>query len=179
MEIHNHRLVCARQLSSPNVSARSKEGDISLLIIHNISLPPGQYGGSHIDDLFCNQLDCSAHEFFEEIKDLRVSSHLLIQRGGEITQYVPFDRKAWHAGISSFQEREECNEFSIGIELEGCDDENFTAEQYVQLGLVTNALMVEYPAIKTDRIVGHSDVAPDRKTDPGPMFDWEKYRKAI
>ena len=179
MEILNHRLTCARQLSSPNTSSRIEEGDISLLIIHNISLPPGQYGGSHIDDLFCNQLDCSVHEFFEEIKDLRVSSHLLIQRGGEITQYVPFNRKAWHAGISSFQEREECNEFSIGIEMEGCDEEAFTAIQYEQLAAVTTTLMAQYPAIKADRIVGHSDVAPGRKTDPGPMFDWEKYLGVI
>jgi N-acetyl-anhydromuramoyl-L-alanine amidase len=179
MEVHKHLLSCARQLSSPNCSARPEGEEISLLVIHNISLPPGNYGGPYIDHLFCNQLDCTVHAFFEEIKDLRVSSHLLIQRDGEVTQYVPFDRKAWHAGKSSFQGREECNDFSIGIELEGCDDEAFTTEQYEKLAKISHELMLRYPSIKSDNIVGHSDIAPGRKTDPGTMLDWHRYRQAL
>lgn len=179
MKVDKHRFSGVRQLESPNFSARPDDAKISLLVIHNISLPPGEYGGSYIDDLFCNQLDCSSHVFFEEIKGLEVSSHLLIKRNGEVTQYVPFDKQAWHAGQSNFQGREKCNEFSIGIELEGCDDDIFTPEQYQQLVVVSKALLAQYPAITLDRITGHSDIAPGRKTDPGPLFDWESYRQSL
>lgn len=169
----------ARQEPSPNFSERPPGEGPSLLVIHNISLPPGQFGGAFIDDFFCNRLDCSLHAFFEEIREMRVSAHLLIRRDGELVQYVPFDKKAWHAGKSCFQGREECNEFSIGIELEGSDFTPFTARQYAALREVTLALMREYPGITPDRITGHSDIAPGRKTDPGPRFDWTVYRRSL
>jgi AmpD protein len=165
----------ARLVESPNCSARPPATIIDLLVIHNISLPPGEFGTGCVDELFCNRLDSKAHPFFEEISDLRVSAHLLIDRNGEVTQYVPFDCQAWHAGQSEFQGRQRCNEFSIGIELEGTDHEVFTPRQYDRLGSVSRALMQSYPAITADRIVGHSDIAPGRKTDPGPCFDWDYY----
>ncbi|MDT8397204.1 MAG: 1,6-anhydro-N-acetylmuramyl-L-alanine amidase AmpD [Pseudomonadales bacterium] len=177
--IVDHWLEGVRRVPSPNQSARPPGEEPSLLVIHNISLPPGCYGGPHIDALFCNTLDCSVHEFFNEIKDLRVSAHLLIRRDGELVQYVPFDRKAWHAGKSVYAGREECNEFSIGIELEGCDDEGFTDRQYEQLQAVTCSLMASYPGLGPDRIAGHADIAPGRKTDPGPAFDWRRYRASL
>jgi N-acetyl-anhydromuramoyl-L-alanine amidase len=178
MKIIGHRLDYARQLDSPNCSER---GDIliDLLVIHNISLPPGQFGGTHIDQLFCNELDCNEHEFFKELDGLHVSSHLLIRRDGEIVQYVPFNMQAWHAGISVYQGRERCNEFSIGIELEGTDHEEFTDAQYSALIAVTRALFDAYPTMSEDKIAGHSDIAPERKTDPGPFFDWQRYREGL
>lgn len=179
MEIKDHLLVSARQLASPNFSLRPDNEHISLLVIHNISLPPGEFGGPYIDDLFCNRLDCNAHPYFDDLRDLKVSSHLLINRAGQVTQYVPFHLKAHHAGVSSFAGREQCNDFSIGIELEGIDDQAFTAEQYVSLGQVTRQLMLAYPDITPDRITGHSDIAPGRKTDPGPCFDWQRYRALL
>ncbi len=178
MKIINHCFDKARSLSSPNCSARVGD-EISLLVIHNISLPPGEFGGPYIDDLFCNRLDCEKHEFFAGLADLKVSSHLLIRRDGELVQYVPFDLKAWHAGISNFRGREECNEFSIGIELEGADDREFTDLQYECLTKVTRELLREYPELTKENIVGHSDIAPGRKTDPGPCFDWERLRGAL
>jgi len=179
MDIKNHLLTTARFLASPNHGVRQDEGDISLLVIHNISLPPGEFGGPYIDDLFCNRLDCRVHPFFDDIKDLRVSSHLLINRQGKVTQYVPFNLKAHHAGVSCFEGRDQCNEFSIGIELEGTDDCDFTDAQYSALARVTRLLLQAYPAITTDRITGHSDIAPGRKTDPGPHFDWTRYRHLL
>lgn len=178
-QIQEHRLGWALQIPSPNCSDRMEQDDISLLVIHNISLPPGQFGGSHIDALFCNQLDSQAHPYFATICELRVSAHLLIRRDGAVVQYVPFNRKAWHAGKSSFAGREECNEYSIGIELEGTDDLPFTDRQYEQLARVTRVLMEAYPRITSERIAGHSDIAPGRKTDPGPCFDWVRYRALI
>lgn len=178
MKIIDHRLENARQQDSPNCSDRGS-AEVSLLVIHNISLPPGKYGGTYIDELFCNTLDCSQHEFFAELKDLKVSSHLLIRRDGEIVQYVPFNKQAWHAGVSSFEGHEQCNQFSIGIELEGTDEEEFTDVQYQVLISVTNELLKTYPKLLKDRIVGHSDIAPKRKTDPGPCFDWQYYRKSL
>ena len=177
--ISNHFLHPARQLVSPNQSDREPANEISLLVIHNISLPPGNFGGGYVDDLFCNCLDCSVHPFFAEIAQLRVSAHLLIERDGRVTQYVPFNCKAWHAGQSCFEGRESCNDFSIGIELEGTDDSSFTDVQYDALAAITRLLIEEYPAISVDRIVGHSDIAPGRKTDPGQQFDWQKYRGAV
>lgn len=163
-------------MPSPNHSARPENTDIELLVIHNISLPPGEFGTACIDQLFCNELDCDAHPFFDGLRELRVSSHLLIDRRGEVRQYVAFDQQAWHAGQSCFDGRERCNEFSIGIELEGTDDCKFTVAQYQTLVAVTRLLMASYPALSVQGIVGHSDIAPGRKTDPGPCFDWDFYR---
>ena len=163
---------------SPNSSDR-KSNEVSLLVIHNISLPPGNYGGDHIEKFFTNQLDHAVHPYFQDIADLKVSSHLLIKRDGSITQFVPFDKKAWHAGISTFRGREDCNEFSIGIELEGTDESKYEKEQYESLISVTKELMSFFPDIKKDTIVGHSDIAPDRKTDPGKSFDWNYFRSNL
>lgn len=178
-QIQEHLLSWALQITSPNHSERPDPSDISLLVIHNISLPPGQFGGSHIDELFCNRLDGLAHPYFADICELRVSAHLLIRRDGIVVQYVPFNRKAWHAGASIFAGRPECNEYSIGVELEGTDDLPFTDQQYRQLAQVTRLLMAAYPAITPARIAGHSEIAPGRKTDPGPCFDWARYRGLI
>ena len=163
---------------SPNSSDR-KSNEVSLLVIHNISLPPGNYGGDHIEKFFTNQLDHEEHPYFQDIADLKVSSHLLIKRDGSITQFVPFNKKAWHAGISTFRGREDCNEFSIGIELEGTDESKYEKEQYESLISVTKELMSFFPDIKKDTIVGHSDIAPDRKTDPGKSFDWNYFRSNL
>jgi N-acetyl-anhydromuramoyl-L-alanine amidase len=169
----------ARKVESPNFNQRAVGEAVDLLVIHNISLPPGQFGTGCVEQFFCNQLDHSAHPFFTEIKSLQVSSHLLIERSGEVIQFVSFDDRAWHAGLSCFQGRESCNDFSIGIELEGTDDTPYTDEQYRQLALVTRVIQNSYPAITTDRIAGHSDIAPERKTDPGPAFDWERFRREL
>lgn len=177
--INDSLLVGASYVESPNQSDRSDAQAIDLLVIHNISLPPGQYGTGCVDQLFCNSLDSSMHPFFEEIAELRVSAHLLIDRLGNVTQFVPFFKKAWHAGDSVFEDRPNCNDYSVGIELEGTDFEPFTDEQYQSLLLVTKLLLEEYPCLNSDRIVGHSDVAPGRKTDPGPYFDWSRFRQAL
>jgi len=159
---------------SPNQDERPADGEISLLVIHGISLPPGEYGGPYIEQLFTNRLDAAAHPFFASIDGLKVSSHLLVRRDGEVIQFVPFHRRAWHAGESRFQDRMRCNDFSIGIELEGTDTDPYSAEQYTQLADLIECLMRNYPAISRERITGHSDIAPNRKTDPGPAFDWAK-----
>lgn len=172
-------LPAARHVASPNFSERPAGTAIDVLVIHNISLPPGEFGGCWIDDLFCNQLDPSAHPYFRDIVDLRVSAHALIDRQGQLTQYVAFDKKAWHAGQSCFSGRQQCNDFSIGIELEGCDDQPFTDAQYQCLIALTRHLQDVYPAITSEHIVGHSDIAPGRKTDPGPCFDWRRYKEAL
>jgi AmpD protein len=164
---------------SPNCNNRPEPADISLLVIHNISLPPGEYGGSCIRDFFCNQLDCSAHSYFEQLREVEVSAHLLIERTGKVVQFVPFGQRAWHAGESVFAGRGNCNDFSIGIELEGTDDQPYTDSQYEGLASVTRLLMQAYPRITAQRIVGHSDIAPLRKTDPGPAFDWSRYRSLL
>ncbi len=169
----------ARQLNSPNFDERPDSTEVSLLVIHGISLPPKCYGGSYIDQLFTNCLDPKEHEYFAEIYHLRVSSHLLISRQGELTQYVPFTKRAWHAGHSEFEGRQVCNDFSIGIELEGCDNEEYTDEQYETLSEVTNIICTHWQAITKDRIVGHSDIAPGRKTDPGPAFDWQRFLSMV
>ena len=172
-------LLPARHSLSPNHNARDPEIDISLLVIHNISLPPGEFGTGCVEDFFCNRLDHSSHSFFEEIRDLRVSAHFLIDRDGQVTQFVPTIARAWHAGISSFEGREACNDFSIGIELEGTDDQPYTDQQYTTLQAVTEALMRRHKQITPDRITGHSDIAPERKTDPGPSFEWSRYRQGL
>ena len=164
----------ARQVPSPNHNKRSRPEDISLLVIHNITLPPNEFGTPWIDALFTNQLPKEEHPFFAEICHLKVSSHLLIRRTGEIVQYVPFHLRAWHAGISAYQGRETCNDFSIGIEMEGTDDQAFTEVQYIQLEQVIAQLLKTYPSLKKQHITGHEHIAPDRKTDPGACFDWHR-----
>ena len=164
---------------SPNSNERPPGCKVDLLVIHNISLPPGQFGGGYIEQLFSNTLDPGEHAYFSEIAHLQVSPHLLIDRRGALTQFVPFTARAWHAGASSFQGRENCNDFSIGIELEGADDIPYSDLQYTQLVEITRTLMACFPGITRERIVGHSDIAPGRKTDPGPAFDWQKYHRAL
>jgi len=172
-------LVPVRRQPSANYDERPDGAAVELLVIHGISLPPGEFGGPWIDALFTNRLDPAAHSYFREICTLRVSAHVLIRRDGEVVQYVSFDHRAWHAGQSCFAGRERCNDFSIGIELEGCDDRPYDDAQYISLAAVTRALMQRYPAIDLTHIVGHSDIAPGRKTDPGPCFDWPRYRALL
>lgn len=179
VDLATHRLDTARHRDSPHADARPDEQDISLLVIHAIALPPQTFGGPWIDDLFMGRLDCDAHPWFDGLRGLRVSAHGCIFRDGTITQYVPFNRRAWHAGKSAFEGRETCNDYSIGIELEGCDDEPFTDAQYATLGEATRALLAAYPQLSAERIAGHADIAPGRKTDPGPQFDWSRYRALI
>lgn len=164
---------------SPNHDERPSGTLIDLLVIHNISLPPGEFTGDWIDDFFLNQLDPTAHPYFAIIAEMRVSAHLLIRRDGRLIQYVPYEQRAWHAGTSCFNGRERCNDYSIGIELEGDDMTPFTEAQYRVLADCTRRLQVRYPAITPERIIGHSDIAPDRKTDPGPAFDWDDYRERL
>lgn len=159
-------------MPSPNFDERPLGCDVELVVVHNISLPPGEFGGPHIDALFTNTLDPRAHSYFPDIAHLRVSTHLLIGRDGRVTQYVPFSRRAWHAGESCFQDRTRCNDFSVGIELEGADHVPFEEMQYQRLAEVIRVIRAEWPGITWERIVGHSDIAPQRKTDPGPAFDW-------
>ena len=168
-----------RRVPSPNFNCRPQGAQVSLLVIHNISLPPGQFGGEHICNFFTNRLDCQVHPFFAEIAGLQVSAHFLIDRAGEITQFVPVHERAWHAGESCFQEQDNCNDFSLGIELEGADDVPYTDSQYESLARLTGQLIRMYPAITPERIVGHSDIAPGRKTDPGPAFDWPRYKAQL
>lgn len=162
-------------IASSNCDDRPVGAVIDLLVIHGISLPPGKFGGDAIQALFTNQLDPTAHPYFQTIAHLKVSAHVLILRDGEVIQFVPFQKRAWHAGESSFQERKRCNDFSIGIELEGADTVPYEPIQYRRLAELTRVLMRFYPGITPQRIVGHSDIAPGRKTDPGPAFDWQYF----
>ena len=164
-----------KRVFSPNFDERPDGEDISLLVIHGISLPPGEFGGDYIDQLFMNTLDANEHPCFTEVASNKVSSHILINRAGEITQYVPFSKRAWHAGKSSFNGRQRCNDFSIGIELEGCDEQPYTDDQYKQLAILTRLFMSQWPGINKETITGHCHISPGRKTDPGPLFDWKKY----
>lgn len=158
---------------SPYCDERPIGMEIELLVIHGISLPPGEFGGPFIEQLFTGRLNNDIHPYFATIAHLRVSAHVLIRRNGEITQYVPFSQRAWHAGVSHFAGRSACNDFSIGIELEGCDDVPYTNVQYEKLAQVILMLQDTWPRLTQEKIVGHSDIAPGRKTDPGPSFDWE------
>ena len=169
----------ARQHLSPNCDARPDQSDITLIVIHGISLPPGKYGSNYIDQLFCNLLDENEHPYFKEIADLKVSSHLLIRRDGELVQYVPLQKRAWHAGVSCFENRECCNDFSIGIELEGEDEIPYEESQYQVLAQVIRQLIKVYPKLNKNSIVGHSDIAPGRKTDPGEAFDWQMLKSLL
>jgi len=165
--------------TSPNQDERPEKEEVNLLVIHNISLPPGVFGGSEIKDFFLNQLEVKQHHYFQQISHLKVSTHLLIQRDGKVIQFVPFHKRAWHAGESSFQGKNQCNDFSIGIELEGLDTIPYTQTQYQQLIGCTDAIMQAFPQIQLDQIVGHEDIAPGRKTDPGPQFDWQYYKSKL
>ncbi|MGZ0785255.1 1,6-anhydro-N-acetylmuramyl-L-alanine amidase AmpD [Pseudomonas sp. TKO26] len=167
-----------RHCPSVNFNERPA-GEISLLVIHNISLPPGQFGTGKVQEFFQNRLDVTEHPYFAGIADLRVSAHFLIERDGAVTQFVSCLDRAWHAGVSSFEGRDTCNDFSLGIELEGTDELPFTEAQYRSLNALTEQLQAVYSAITTQRICGHSDIAPGRKTDPGPAFDWARYRAAL
>ena len=162
----------ARQCPSPNQDARPAGWEPELIVIHGISLPPGQFGGHEIELLFTNSLDWDAHPYFQEIRGLEVSSHLLIRRDGELLQFVPFGDRAWHAGDSCFRGRDACNDYSIGIELEGEDETPYEERQYATLTATLQALLAAYPQLAARRIAAHSDIAPGRKTDPGPAFDW-------
>lgn len=179
MMIVNGRLQEARWLASPNFGTRPQQGDISLVVVHNISLPPGQFGNGYVEQFFTNRLDVTADPYFETIAELKVSSHLFIQRDGSCIQFVNFEDRAWHAGVSEFSGRENCNDYSIGIELEGTDDMPYTEAQYQALTEVTLALLGYYPKINMERITGHENIAPGRKTDPGPAFDWPKYQAML
>ncbi len=169
----------AHYLASPNFDERPPGQPMDLLVIHNISLPPNEFGGPYIEQLFTNCLDPEGHAYFRDICHLQVSSHLLIRRNGEVIQFVPFHKRAWHAGASCFRERTRCNDFSVGIELEGADDIPYEDVQYAKLIAVSHCLLQAYPQITLDNIVGHSDIAPGRKTDPGSAFDWSRYRAGL
>ena len=186
LSIQHGWLSNARRVTSPFFNSRpskqvehTSQAEVSLLVIHNISLPPNQFGSDDVERLFTGTIDASKHPFFETIKQLQVSAHLFIRRDGELVQFVPFCERAWHAGVSSFQGHTGCNDFSIGIELEGTDDLPFTDAQYEQLTDVTKSIQFHYPAISLGRIVGHNDIAPGRKTDPGLFFDWPRFRLGI
>ncbi len=179
MKIVNHWLQEVQHLISPNSDARPDPDDIRLIVVHCISLPPEQFGGPYINQLFCNQLNADEHPYFSEIADLTVSAHLLIRREGEIIQFVGFDQRAWHAGLSIFQGRERCNDFSIGIELEGSVNQGYTEVQYQLLSQVILELLQYYPELSSENIVGHCDIAPERKADPGPHFDWGKLQTLL
>ena len=172
-------LLTARQVPSPNSDERPEGCAVGLIVIHGISLPPGDFGGPWIDDLFQNRLDGTAHPYFRELAHLRVSAHLIIRRDGELVQYVDLHKRAWHAGISSFQGREICNDFAIGVELEGTDRIPYEDVQYRVLAETAREIGARFPAIGPESIVGHSDIAPGRKTDPGPAFDWGRFRTLV
>lgn len=169
----------AEHRPSAHFNARPAGADISLLVIHNISLPPGQFGTGHIQDFFLGSLDVHAHPYFDQIAELRVSAHFLIERDGKITQFVSCLDRAWHAGQSCFAGRDNCNDFSLGVELEGTDCQPYTQQQYASLVTLTQALRLAFPLISLERITGHEHIAPGRKTDPGPCFDWMHYRKQL
>lgn len=179
LEIEQGWLAAAARCQSPNCDARPDGAVVDTLVVHGISLPPGRFGGGYVDALFSNRLDAAAHPYFAEVAALRVSAHALIDRTGAITQYVNFDARAWHAGRSCFGGRARVNDFAVGVELEGTDDCPYTPAQYHQLGRLAAALLRYYPAITRSRIVGHSDIAPGRKTDPGPAFDWRWFDREL
>ncbi len=179
LRIENGVIVGARQVASPNFDARPQGTVPELIVVHGISLPPGEFGGPYIEHLFTNTLPCDAHPYFAEIAGLRVSSHVVIGRDGALTQYVNLNERAWHAGQSAYCGREKCNDFSVGIELEGSDNVRYEPTQYRQLAALIAALCTAFETLSPQRLVGHSDIAPGRKTDPGPAFDWPKARRMI
>jgi len=169
--ITDHRLDIAKKIPSDNYNQRPDKIEITLVVIHNISLPPGEFGNTYIEDFFTNKLQTNKHNYFKTLEDVKVSAHLLIKRDGSIVQFVDFNQRAWHAGQSSFNQVEDCNNYSIGIELEGTDDSAYETPQYTSLNLVLSILKSHYPI--TD-IRGHNEISPGRKTDPGPAFEWSK-----
>jgi AmpD protein len=179
IDVESGLLQGARQIASPNYDSRPPGVEADLIVVHGISLPPGEFGGAWIDRLFTNSLPAEAHPYFAEMCALRVSSHVVLNRQGAVTQYVKFTDRAWHAGKSMYQGREACNDFSVGIELEGTDTTPYEAAQYHALADVVAVLCSTYPRLSPDRLVGHSDIAPGRKTDPGPAFDWPRARRLI
>ena len=172
-------VVGVRRVLSPNHDERPAGSELGLIVVHGISLPPGEYGNGWIDRFFCNDLPADAHPYFATIQNLTVSSHVLIARDGTLTQYVPFDRRAWHAGKSQYCGRPACNDFSVGIELEGTDEEPYDDRQYAALADLVTALQRAYPSLADGWIAGHSDIAPGRKTDPGPAFDWRRVERDL
>ncbi|MDO6562905.1 1,6-anhydro-N-acetylmuramyl-L-alanine amidase AmpD [Amphritea sp. 1_MG-2023] len=172
-------LTRAEQCRSANFNQRPPGQTPRLLVIHNISLPPGKFGGGYIQDFFLNRLDTTADPYFTTIEALQVSAHLLIERGGQMVQFVSFDQRAWHAGQSSYRGCDNCNDFSIGIELEGADDIPYTEQQYQQLARVTAALLRYYPDLTAEQIAGHAEIAPQRKTDPGAAFNWRYFSQHL
>lgn len=177
-QVVDGELIGARQIASTNFNQRPENTEIQLLVIHNISLPPSQFGGGYIEQFFQNQLDWSVHPYFKTIEGMQVSAHLLILRTGEVLQFVNFKNRAWHAGRSSYLAKVECNDYSIGIELEGSDDTDFEEVQYQTLSKVVATLQDAYPKIGP-HLAGHSDIAPGRKTDPGPHFQWQYFREML
>lgn len=168
-----------RRVVSPNQDERPAAAELGLIVVHGISLPPGEFGNGWIDRFFCNDLPADAHPYFATICNVTVSAHVLVARDGTPTQYVPFDRRAWHAGRSEYCGRNACNDFSVGIELEGTDDLAYASEQYRVLAELIAALRRAYPSLARAEIVGHNDIAPGRKTDPGPAFDWSELRRRL
>ena len=168
-----------RQVLSPHFDARPPGTVADLIVIHGISLPPGEFGGAFIDQLFTGNLDPQAHPYFRDVAGKRVSAHVLIRRDGGVVQYVPFQARAWHAGQSQYEGRAVCNDFSVGIELEGTDDLPYEDPQYESLAHLIRALLAAYPSLSSERVVGHCDIAPGRKTDPGRAFDWKRLRRSI
>ncbi len=166
----------ARHCPSPNFESRPADAVVDLLVVHNISLPPDEFGHHYIEDLFLNRLDCSAHPYFERLRELKVSAHFLIRRDGELLQFVSASDRAWHAGVSRFRQRERCNDFSIGVELEGSDLRAFEDVQYEVLARLIRALARRYPL---QNVTGHEQIAPGRKTDPGPFFDWQRLARML
>ncbi len=179
MKIENHWLSQATKVPSPNFDERPMDEELSLIVVHCISLPPGQFEGTYIDQLFCNQLNPDVHPYFKEIYQIKVSAHLLIRRCGEIVQYVAFNKRAWHAGVSEYNGKTKCNDYSIGIELEGTEAQEYTEKQYQQLTTVIKALLNRYPNLSAQHIRGHSEIAPDRKTDPGESFNWLRLKSNL
>ena len=169
----------AKQCPSEHFNQRTQNTDIELLVIHNISLPAGNFSNNYVEDLFCGNLDTSAHTSFIDLKGVRVSAHLFIRRNAQVIQFVNFEERAWHAGKSTFKGRSNCNDFSIGIEMEGTDTQLYSERQYQTLIQVTQQIMRCYPKISVNNICGHCDIAPGRKTDPGPSFDWQFYRNSL
>jgi N-acetyl-anhydromuramoyl-L-alanine amidase len=179
VDINSGLMQSVRQVASPNCDARPSGVEADLIVVHGISLPPGDFGGPWIDRLFTNSLPLDMHPYFAEIGGLRVSAHLVVARDGGLTQFVKFNDRAWHAGDSRYDGRAACNDFSIGVELEGVDTIPYEAAQYETLAAVVAALCDAYPRLSPDRMVGHSDISPGRKTDPGPAFDWERARRSV
>tara|TARA_Y100001970_G_scaffold286202_1_gene407809 strand:+ start:57 stop:599 length:543 start_codon:yes stop_codon:yes gene_type:complete len=179
MKIKNHLLENVKISISPNHDLRPKNAKISLIVLHSISLPPTIFGNDYVENFFCNKIKKSEDKYINNIKDMKVSAHLYIKRSGEIIQFVSFDKRAWHAGKSSYENIENCNDYSIGIELEGCDDISYEDIQYEKLVKIIKTLLINYSHLSKDRILSHSDIAPGRKSDPGPLFDWKRLERML